>query len=84
MESLRHPVVSLRQIREGAAMTAKLILKLKGPLEHKIDCFSQRFPLFSIVCLQLVAAVSMVCAVGAIAMVGGSVIWLFYKLFGVM
>lgn len=65
-------------------MAAKLLLKLKGPLEHKIDCFCQRFPLFSSVCIQLAAAISMICVVGSIAMVGGSAIWLFYKLFGVM
>ena len=53
-------------------MAAKLLLKLKGPLEHKIDCFCQRFPLFSSVCIQLAAAISMICVVGSIARPGGN------------
>lgn len=65
-------------------MIAKLILKLKSPVEQEIENFSQRFPLLSSICLQITAAVCMVCMVGSIALAGGSIIWVFYKLFGVM
>ena len=56
-------------------MTAKMIFKLKSPVGQKIDNLCERFPLISSVIVQLAAA---------IFMVGGTVIWLFYKAFGVM
>lgn len=67
-------------------MIAKIVLKmkLKSPVEHKVEHFCEDFPLFSGVCMQLAAALIMVGAVGGIALAGGSVIWLFYKMFGVM
>lgn len=84
MESLWQDAVSLRQIKEGTAMALKLMLKLKSPIEHKIDYVCQKFPVFSSVCMQLAAAIIMIGAVGVIALAGGSVIWVFYKMFGVM
>lgn len=65
-------------------MIAKLILKLKSPMEQEIDNLCQRFPLLSSICLQLAAAIFMIGVVGTIALIGGSVIWVFYKMFGVM
>lgn len=65
-------------------MIAKLILKLTSPMEQEIDNLCQRFPLLSSICFQLVAAIFMIGVVGTIALIGGSVIWVFYKMFGVM
>lgn len=65
-------------------MIAKLILKLRSPLEQEIDNLCQRFPLLSSICLQLTAAIFMIGVVGTIALIGGTVIWGFYKMFGVM
>ncbi len=61
-------------------MAAKLLMNLKAPLE----AFCDRFPLFSMVVLQAVMAVAMMAAVGGIALVGGTVIWLFYRAAGLM
>lgn len=65
-------------------MIAKLILRLKSPMEQEISNICQRFPLLSSICLQLAAAIIMICVVGSIALIGGSIIWVFYKAFGVM
>ena len=55
-------------------MVVKLKMNLKAPLE----AFCDRFPLFSMVVMQAVMAV------GAIALAGGTVIWLFYRAVGLM
>ena len=62
-------------------MIAKMILKLKSPMEQEID---RHFPVLSSIVLQLAAAIFMVGVVASIACAGGTVIWAFYKLFGVM
>lgn len=49
-----------------------------------IDNLCENFPLISSVILQLAAAVFMVGLVTSIGLAGGTVIWLFYKVFGVM
>ena len=54
-------------------MVVKLKMNLKAPLE----AFCDRFPLFSMVVMQAVMAVVLMAAVGAIALAGGTVIWLF-------
>ena len=61
-------------------MVVKLKMNLKAPLE----AFCDRFPLFSMVVMQAVRAVALMAAVGAIALVGGTVIWLFYRAVGLM
>lgn len=65
-------------------MIAKWILKLRSPMEQYIDSVCRHFPLLSSIVLQLAAAVFMIGVVASIACVGGAVIWLFYKAFGVM
>ena len=66
------------------AMTAKMIFKLKSPVGQKIDNLCERFPLISSVIVQLAAAIFMVGVVTSVGLIGGTVIWLFYKAFGVM
>ena len=61
-------------------MIAKMILKLKSPMEQEIG----RACRLSSIVLQLAAAIFMVGVVASIACAGGTVIWAFYKLFGVM
>jgi len=61
-------------------MIAKMILKLKSPMDRAC----RHFPVLSSIVLQLAAAVFMVGVVASIACAGGTVIWAFYKLFGVM
>ena len=61
-------------------MVVKLKMNLKAPLE----AFCDRFPLFSMAVMQAVMAVVMMAAVGAIALAGGTVIWLFYRAAGLM
>lgn len=65
-------------------MIAKMILKLKSPMEQEIGRACRHFPVLSSIVLQLAAAVFMVGVVASIACAGGTVIWAFYKLFGVM
>lgn len=65
-------------------MIAKMILKLKSPMGQIIDDLCERFPLISSVVLQLAAAIFMVGVVTTVGLIGGTVIWLFYKAFGVM
>ncbi|MCC8027147.1 MAG: hypothetical protein LIP16_17825 [Clostridium sp.] len=65
-------------------MIARFILRFKCPVEQKIDDFCIRFPLLSSICIQFAAAVFMISIVGAIAVAGGSVIWGFYRLFGMV
>ena len=65
-------------------MTAKMIFKLKSPVGQKIDNLFERFPLISSVIVQLAAAIFMVGVVTSVGLIGGPVIWLFYKAFGVM
>lgn len=65
-------------------MVARFILWFKNPGERCFNDFCQRFPLLSSICVQLAAAVFMISVVGVIAISGGSVIWIFYKIFGVM
>lgn len=65
-------------------MLAGFLRKHKIPMEQRTDCFFQKFPLISGICMQLAAAVFMICAVGVIALIGGSVIWMFYRMLGVM
>ncbi|MCD7990933.1 MAG: hypothetical protein LUK37_03755 [Clostridia bacterium] len=65
-------------------MIAKMILKLKSPMGQIIDDLCERFPLISSVVLQLAAAIFMVGVVTTVGLTGGTVIWLFYKAFGVM
>ena len=65
-------------------MTAKMIFKLKSPVGQKIDNLCERFPLISSVIVQLAAAIFMVGVVTSVGLIGGTVIWLFYKAFGVM
>ena len=84
MESLRQCAVSLRYQKEVPAMIAKMILKLKSPMEQEIDRACRHFPVLSSIVLQLAAAIFMVGVVASIACVGGTIIWVFYKVFGVM
>ena len=65
-------------------MIAKMIFKIKSPMGQMIDNLCERFPLISSVILQLAAAIFMVGVVAAVGLIGGTVIWLFYKAFGVM
>lgn len=65
-------------------MMAKIIVRLKSPVGQKIDDVCERFPLISSVVLQLAAAIFMVGVVTSVGLIGGTVIWLFYKAFGVM
>lgn len=65
-------------------MIARLIIRLKSPMEQAVDSVCQRFPLLSSICIQVAAAVFMIGVVGTIAGIGGTVIWVFYRLFGVM
>ena len=65
-------------------MMAKIIVRLKSPVGQKIDDACERFPLISSVVLQLAAAIFLVGVVTAVGLIGGTVIWLFYKAFGVM
>lgn len=65
-------------------MVAKLVIRLKSPMVKMLEDFCDRFPLFSMVVMQAVLAVAMLAAVGAIALAGGSIIWLFYKASGLM
>ena len=65
-------------------MTAKMIFKLKSPVGQKIDNLCERFPLISSIIVQLAAAIFMVGVVTSVGLIGGTVIWLFYKAFGVM
>ena len=65
-------------------MTAKMIFKLKSPVGQKIDNLCERFPLISSVIVQLAAAIFMVGVVTSVGLIGWTVIWLFYKAFGVM
>lgn len=65
-------------------MMAKMIFKLKSPVGQMIDDMCERFPLISSVVMQLAAAIFMVGVVTGVGLIGGTVIWLFYKAFGVM
>lgn len=65
-------------------MTVNMIIRLKRPADQVINCICERFPLLSSVILQLAAAVFMVGVVSAIGVIGGTMIWLFYRAFGVM
>lgn len=49
-----------------------------------IESFCDRFPLLSMLLLQLVFGAGLIACVSFIALVGGSVIWIFYRLLGVM
>lgn len=65
-------------------MVVNLVIRLKSPAVKMLEDFCDRFPLFSMVVMQAVMAVAMLAAVSAIALAGGSVIWLFYKASGLM
>ncbi len=65
-------------------MAAKLIINLKDPLRQRFEAFCQRFPLFSMVVMQAVMAVVMLTAVAAIALAGGTVIWICYRASGLL
>lgn len=65
-------------------MIARLILRLKSPMGQTADSICRRFPLLSSICIQVAAAVFMIGVVGGIAGIGGTVIWVFYRMFGVM
>lgn len=65
-------------------MMAKMIFKLESPVGQMIDDMCERFPLISSVVMQLAAAIFMVGVVTGVGLIGGTVIWLFYKAFGVM
>lgn len=65
-------------------MTVKMPLDLKTPMERRIESFCDRFPLLSMLLLQLVFGVGLVACVSVIALAGGSIIWIFYRLLDVM
>lgn len=46
--------------------------------------FEQKHPLVSIVVFQIAVGLMLIGAVGGIAFSGGMVIWMFYRLIGVM
>ena len=65
-------------------MAAKLIINWKDPLKRRCEAFCERFPLFSMVVMQAVMAAVMLIAVAAIALAGGTVIWICYRASGLM
>lgn len=65
-------------------MIMKMHLDLKTPMQRRIESFCDRFPLLSMLLLQLVFGAGLIACVSLIALVGGSIIWIFYRLLGVM
>lgn len=65
-------------------MITKFLLDLKTPMERRIESFCGRFPLLSMLLLQLVFGTGLIVCVSLIALLGGSIIWIFYHLMGVM
>lgn len=65
-------------------MNIKMLLDLKTPIERRIESFCDRFPLLSMVLLQLVFGAGLIACVSLIALAGGGIIWVFYRLVGVM
>ncbi len=65
-------------------MIMKMLLDLKTPAGQWIESFCDRFPLLSMLLLQLVFGAGLIACVSLIALAGGSVIWIFYRLAGVM
>lgn len=49
-----------------------------------LDRFEQKHPLFSMVVFQAIVGMMLIGAVGGIAFAGGMVIWIFYRMIGVM
>lgn len=46
--------------------------------------FEQSHPFLSILLFQILVGLGLICAVGGIAGLGGSIIWMFYRLMGTM
>lgn len=55
-----------------------------APVFWGIDRIGKRFPLFTMYLLQVVTGLMLIGAVGLVAFMGGSVIWLIYSLLGVI
>ncbi len=65
-------------------MLMKMPLDLKTPMQRRIESFCDRFPLLSMLLLQVVFGAGLIACVSLIALSGGSIIWIFYRLVGVM
>ncbi len=65
-------------------MIAKWILNAKKPFEESLNQVCQKCPLLSMAVMQIITAVGMIIAVSGIALAGGAIIWMFYKLTGAM
>ncbi len=61
-------------------MAEKLLLFVETPLERLL----KTHPLLLMIAMQITVALLMIIIVSGIALAGCSVIWLFYKLFGII
>ena len=61
-------------------MAEKLLLFVETPLERLL----KTHPLLLTIAMQITVALLMIIIVSGIALAGCSVIWLFYKLFGII
>lgn len=60
------------------------LLSNMAPVKKMADKLEQKHPVLSMLIFQIAVALFLIAAVGGIALVGGSAIWLFYYLVGVM
>ena len=68
--------------KEGIAMLEGFCLNMV-PVKKAADRLEKKHPVFCMLIFQAAVAVFLIAAVGGIALVGGSVIWLFYRLMGI-
>lgn len=61
-------------------MFAKLYLALENPM----NVFLKKYPMLTMIMLQLLTALCLITAVSGVAFVGGVIILAFYKIVGVM
>lgn len=62
----------------------EVVLLNMAPVKRVADRLEKRHPVLSMLVFQIAVALFLIAAVGGIALAGGGVIWVFYRLVGVM
>lgn len=73
-------IKSERERKKGSVMAAKILLFVETPLERLL----KKHPLLLMIIMQIITALSMLIIVSGIALTGCGVIYVFYKLIGIM
>ena len=68
---------------EGIAMMEVLLIN-RNLVKKMVDKVEKKHPLLCLLIFQTAVALFLIAAVGGIALIGGSVIWLFYHFVGMI